>query len=155
MNVSCGTISGDQSTCGKRVIQYTTTSLFTQGGSIKGGVIIWQPGYVCDRERRRRVCVCVHKQKAAEFLYACEVCSVCAWWFLGVGACQLMVQVYSGPFPAGFGLYLEMICVFLVRAILERLCHGGRCCVFALDLLVSSSLLLYQLILPSLVCLGV
>lgn len=65
-----------------------------------------------------------------------------------------MVQVYSGPLPVGFGLYLEMMCVFLVRAIVERLCHRGRCCVFALDLLVSSSPVLYQLIFSSLVCLG-
>lgn len=35
--------------------------------------------------------------------------------------------------PSGFGLYLELIPVFLVRAILERLRHGDRCSVFALD----------------------
>lgn len=46
-----------------------------------------------------------------------------------------MVQVYSGPFPVGFGLYLEVICVFIVRAILRRLCHRDRCCVFTLDLI--------------------
>lgn len=63
-----------------------------------------------------------------------------------------MVRVYSGPFPVGFGPHLDMMCVFLVRAILERLCHGGRCCVFfALDLLVSSLLLTCQLIFASLV----
>lgn len=41
----------DQRTCGKRIIWYTTTSLFTQGGSIKGGLI--------EGGKRRGVFVCV------------------------------------------------------------------------------------------------
>lgn len=48
---------------------------------------------------------------------------------------SVMVGVYSGPFPLGFGLYLEAMCVFLVSAVLVVLCHGDRClCFFALDL---------------------
>lgn len=62
-------------------------------------------------------------------------CTLDDIWFLRFRCLSVMVPVYSGPFPAGFVLYLEMMCVFLVGAILERLCHGDRCSVFfALDL---------------------
>lgn len=57
------------------------------------------------------------------------MCSLCLMFFRFL-CLWLMLQVYCGPFPAGFGLYLELKSLFLERVILESLACEDSCSCF-------------------------
>lgn len=87
----------DRRTRGKRVIYYTTTSLCTQGGSIKRQNDNLT-ARVCVQQRKKEVCVCV----CLVIDHACEDCEVHAGWYL--------VFEISAPVSDGSSLFRSVSC---------------------------------------------
>lgn len=52
-------------------------------------------------------------------------------------------EVYFGLFPVGFGLYLEMICVFLARAILVNAVSQRQVLIFLLIVALSTHISIF------------
>lgn len=68
------------------------------------------------------------------------VCSLCLMFFRFL-CLWLMLQIYCGLFSVGFGLYLELKSLFLVRVIFESLSREDTCS-FLIWILFSSLLFL-------------